>query len=350
MSDTEAKSKPATKRKIRKLREDGMIPNGQDVAGLGGSAAGLLALAAVTYLFAGNLGSVFEATVEDRGQPFDLILGATVEKLGTLVFMTVAPVAGAAVLIAILTAIVFNGGILFAIKPVMPQIDRISPVSGVKRIYGRRGWIETAASYVRIVVWLIFAGLVGWLSLPPLVNSFACGVPCQASILIPPVWMLLLGAVAIMLLAAGTDMLIQTSLFQFEQMMTQSEVTRERKEQHGNPDIRRERKRRERDGGVEKESIGNDRANMCFFNDTGAVGIRFHPQKAPIPRITTVARTTEEIHALREELRAKGFPEMENDMLVRGCMTAAAGASLDTDLFGTFATSLRQMFAEKGAT
>ena len=341
MSNSEAKTKPASARKLRKLRTDGSVAQASDATGFLGAAAGTVAILILVGSVAAGLTQIFDVAIAAAELPFDEALRAAPKEIGRRVVLLVAPIAAASLIVSVIVTIIYNGGIIFAIKPVVPQMERVSPLAGLKRVYGRRGWIETGATALRLTLWLGFAALVGWLWLPGFAGAAQCGLPCQARLAIPPAWLIGVGFAVILILSAGTDMLVQKSLFEFEQMMTESEVKQERKEAFGDPGIRKERRRRQREEPPDPKAIGLSRANMCFFDETGAVAIRYHPQMARIPRICHKGSGFE-AHEMRRTMGEAGMAVVESAEIVRGCRGIAPGGAMAADLYEPFAKALKK--------
>ncbi len=340
MSDTEAKTKPASPRKLRKLRQEGTVANSTESAGFAAAAAGIVVLLALTGVALTSLFELFEVVATAMTLPFDEVVRATSADVLWRLVMVVGPIAGASVFVAIIVAILYNGGILFSTKPVAPQLERISPVSGLKRIYGRRGWVETATTFLRIFLWLAFVAILAWIWLPRFAGAVQCGFPCQARTAVPALWLLGIGLIVVFVLSAGADMLIQKSLFLFEQMMTETEAKQERKEAFGDPGIRAERRRRQREEPPDPSAVGAERANICFFAGNKAVAIRYHPQQARVPRVS--ARLTgDAAKALRDRLTSAGLPVVESAQLVKGCWSVEPGGAMPTDLYEPFSKTLR---------
>lgn len=341
MSDTEAKTKPASPRKLRKLREEGNVAQASEAASFFGAAAGTIAVLVLAGATLAMLVDIFEVVMLAATLPFDeAVRAASSETFHRLAFI-VAPIAAAPIVVGVVATIVSNGGIVFAIKPVTPQVERVSPLSGLKRIYGRRGWIETAVTFVRIVVWLAFVAVVALVWLPAFAGAVQCGLPCQARSAIPPLWLFGMGFVAVLVLAAGADVLAQRSIFLFEQMMTESEVKQERKDAYGDPGIRKERRRRAREEPPDPNAIGRENANLCFFDDEGAVAIRFHPKMARIPRVCAKAKGGEAVE-MREAMAGAGFTIARSDEVVRGCRAVVLGGPLPSEHYEAFVTALEE--------
>lgn len=344
MSDTEAKTDPASQRKLRKKREEGVVPAAMDIAGLAASAAGLLALLAATPWLIAQLTNAVIAAFETVTMPFDEAMAAGLHRMLAVLGWTVGLVAAAALMASILVTILYNKGLVFAIKPVLPQLTRVSPKAGLARIYGRRGWIETAAGIGRIAVWTGAGGLIAWVFVPDLYRAWGCATICSGGQVIRLGVTLLLAAVVMMMLALSVDMLVQRALFLHEQRMTKTEVKRERKEQGGNPEIRRERRRQQRAMAAGAGAVGLARANMGFVSGTRAVAIQFDPPAAPLPRIAAKARDAAAVRAMRAELARAQHPVLDDQAeIVEAGLRVDVGEVLPQTAFTAFGQAMRRI-------
>lgn len=343
MSDTEAKTRPASQRKLRKLRKEGQVPQTTESTGYLGVVIGLLALLGSAPIAFAALLSLFDETFVAIETPFEDVLPDAPGLIGRPLGLILGPVVGAAVAAAVLGALVFNNGIVFAAKAVAPQVTRVSPLSGLKRIYGRRGWIETAMSLVRLGLWFAILLASAFLLLPRIVDATNCGVPCQAGTGARMAVTVLLGAVVTMLLAMAAEVAIQRGLFLHEQQMTETEVKQERKESFGDPGIRRERQRRAREAPPNPAAAGADKANIWIFHEDRALGIRYRPEDEPIPRVAARLEGQEAIRVRKAVTRSK-TPLVENAVIVSGCGGVGPGDPIPSHLYETFATLLRKHY------
>ncbi len=345
MSDgSEDKKHSASHTKLRKQRDQGSVASGQESSSFLAAALGLILIAAM----AGTIWQQFQRMIIKSfdlvGMPFDQAVEVGLRSVGPTLLILLLPLVGIALSIAFLAAVIYNKGLLFALKPVSPQIARINPIEGFKRIYGKRGWVETGISVLRISSWLIFAGLLGALPMLKLLQQSTCMGACLVNQMLPVFKILLIGAPLILILAAVSDMIVQRKLFLGEQKMTETEKKRETKDQHGTPEIRQERQRRMREAARPMRKPGAENATMCFYHRECAVGIEFKPPSVILPYVVAKARTAEEAVKLRKAISRKGWPEMEHPILTRAALARPEGDALDEANFATFIEAVNAMF------
>ena len=344
MSDSEEKTRPASDRKLMKQREEGSIAQATEGAAFLGAAACLLLMAAGFVTALSLIRAMFLSAFGSIGMSFQHGLGTVLADVARTGFAMVVPIVATMLAFTLTVTLIYNRGPAFAAKPVTLQFNRVSMKAGVKRIYGRRGWIETGTGALRVSVFFAVMILVTWLFLPQIVSVPRCGFPCTARLAIWLVSMFLTTAILIFVVASAIDMIVQRSIFLHEQKMTESESKRETKEQLGDPEIRKERRRQQRDGVKQADAIGPDRANMCFFAGDVCFAIRYHPQYAPMPRIAAVSKKPAGRDALRDRVRANGFPELEDDVLVGLLTGSVPGDAVPERAFDRLAMSMGLIF------
>jgi type III secretion protein U len=343
MNETESKKHPPSAKKLRKLREDGSVPSGADLAGLIAAAAGIAALAGTAWSIWDKISAAFAMAPDLLEMPLDEALDVASGSFSRLLLMAVVPVVITVIFAGVIAGLLFNNGVVFAMKPVTPQIDRLSPLAGLKRIYGLRGWVEVAAAFVRIALWLTFAGMCSVIFLPGLIRSPHCASLCQAHMLAPLIWTLILGAIVLMLVYAGLDMLVQTWLFRHEQRMTETERNREIKDQFGSLELRKERARLRnvtRTSGP--ASAMPENANMLFWSGATAIAVLFDPPGTQVPYVLAKARSDQELEQLRKKLGGQRIFEYESEQIVKAGIGKDLGGMLDPSAFDEFARICRE--------
>ena len=337
---TEAKTDPASHRKLRKQREQGSIANGQELASLIACAGGLLFTAATAVTMWRRLASGFVDVSALFAMPFEIGIAQLVDFL----FYAVSPRIGVIFSVGIVASLLFNGGFVFSLKPVAPQLSRVSIKTGFTRIYGRRGWLETGISLVRLAVWLLLAAFVGYVWLPSFMAAPLCEGPCAAGLAGPLAWIIVILAIIVLLLSGAIEGVIQKNQFLHEQKMTKTEVKRERKDQFGSPEVSRERRRLMRQAQQEGAKPGAENGNLCFFTDDFAVAIRYLPPDEKFPYVVAKASDAEAVARLRREMRGKGRSETKAPAFVDQLRGAEIGAPVEAKHYDAFVAALQQIY------
>jgi flagellar biosynthesis protein FlhB len=158
------KTEKPTAKKLKDSRKEGQVIRTPE---LGGWAAMLGAAVLLQWGVARTGESVRELFIRATG----LIRAPTTEQATALLHdglvsaVTVSVVVGAGVLIVNVIFSGAQGGIHFASKAMKPQLSRLNPLKGLKKILGPQAWWELAKTLLKtaavgLVVWRSVAGLV----------------------------------------------------------------------------------------------------------------------------------------------------------------------------------------------
>ncbi|MEM8773855.1 MAG: EscU/YscU/HrcU family type III secretion system export apparatus switch protein [Pseudomonadota bacterium] len=344
MSETEAKTQKASPRKLQKQRREGNIAQSGESSGLLSSAIGVAVFAGVIPFVLTQLEKMFKSASQSISLEFHDALNLAVPEIGGLTVLLVLPFVLLFSITSIMTSILLNGGIVFSMKPVAPTLSRVGIVTGLKRVFGRRGWIEMSQSFIRVGIWLLCAILVLLSFVASLFRADLCGASCVVQIAVLLGLFLVIVAFFVLIISVGMDILVQKQLFLHEQKMTNSEVKQEQSEQFGTREVRQERKRLRKEMLNSADVVGVDKGNMCLFFAEQCIVVRFHPQEAPIPRITAKAATAETTAQMRSQIMASGCPETEDRKLVEGHTRSSPGDPLKQDFYPEFIEALKRMF------
>lgn len=245
-------------------------------------------------------------------------------------FLLIFPVAMMGLLGAIV-AIAAQGAATMSLKPVMPDISKLNPMAGVKRLFNLRSVIESGMLIFKAALLSVLLLSAIESQLPLLVD--ATRRPPEA--LISPLWEALLRVVFIALAGFAVfgfvDYGIQHFLFIRDQRMSKDEVMREYKSENGNPEVKATRKEfaHELLFGDPLNAVAT--SNMLVANPTHyAVAVAHVPGKIP----TVVAKGVDDM-AIRLRMHAEscGVPVVVNPPLARTLYSIPVGAGIPRSCF-----------------
>lgn len=158
---------------------------------------------------------------------------------------------------------------------------------------------------------------------------------------VTPFALLIFVAVVLLLVSAVFEMIIQKALFLDEQKSTESEKKRESKDQHGSPEIRKERERLRQDqANSSAVPLSADDATILFEDQDGLMGIYYFPPEQTIPVVCAKLRPGKEAKDLVKDLKQYGVLVVQNEAVFRNAKTRGIGESLDSSVFQEFARAL----------
>lgn len=234
----EKTEQPSDKR-LRDAREKGDVPRSKElgtVAVFGAGVASLLTMGGGVTARAKDW--MRDAMSPDLGlleTPHNLFGHAGELLLGLMWIL--APLL-IATLAACFVAPAAMGGFNFATKGLVPDLKKLDPMAGLKRIYGPEGLAELLKSLLRVLLVGGAATLFLWPAMPrlramlhqPLEQAAAGGLKFA-------LWLLMATAAALLLLALA-DAPYQKWNWRRKLMMTRQELREEMKESEGRPEVK----------------------------------------------------------------------------------------------------------------
>lgn len=322
--DNAQRTEDATPKRLEEARKKGDAPKSQEAIAAIMLGAGALGL----WLFAGPTAhGIAETGAPFIGRPHDFLIdaGALQRLFAGLSVKLAAVLAGLAALF-VTAALLANAGQarpVFTTERMKPSLQKISPIAGLKRIFGPSGLFNFAKGVGKLLLVGAVLGLALWPDREILVTAlYSTGqsllVTVQALIL------KLIGlTVLAMTIIAGLDYAFQRHSWKQRLRMTKDEVRRELKESEGDPQIKgRLRQLRETRARKRMVAVVKD-ATVLIMNPTHfAVALDYELGSAEAP--TCLAKGVDEV-ALRMRAAAEEYsvPIVENPPLARALYAAA---------------------------
>jgi flagellar biosynthetic protein FlhB len=317
--DAASRTEEATPRRLDEARKEGDVAKSPELSQTLSLAGAFAALALGGAWFARNLAvglTPFVAhpdSIELRGAA-----GVAVTwRLMALTAPTLLCVLGAAMLAGVSGNVLQMGGFLFTTAKLRPDLSKISPGEGFRRIFG----IDGLAQFARAALKVVLTGLVAWWALAP----HAAELP--GLVALNPIDLMAYGAglardlmfavLALLALGAALDFLWQRQRFLVRMRMTKEELKEDYRQSEGDPrikarvrQIRLERARRRMIQQVPK-------ATVVVVNPTHyAVALRYEQGETPAPQC--VAKGVDEVALrIREVAEEARVPIVEDAPLAR---------------------------------
>jgi len=347
MSDeSEEKTDPASSKKLRDLRARGIIPTAP-------TASDYVAFSVALGTTIGLAGMMIDRLASSFDTAFNLLINAetndSTEALRYFLIYLNAPLLGilcAAVAAGVLFKLISQGGFVFAMERVQPNLGAVNPVSGLQNMFKGPAMTNFLASFIRFLVMIIVLVGLGWLWARDLINLDLCSPTCIWPITWVIIRAILTVAAILIIVTIFFDIAIQQYFFMEQQKMSKTEVKQERKDQNGQPEVRSERKRIARELMDGAQAVGRNRATVYFAHGDGAVAFAFHPQKMPLPKVAARARGREAVALLRADLDSRGVTGFPNEEIVEACINLPLGAPAKREVFMTLAGYLRYMYSQ----
>ncbi|MCW5730724.1 MAG: flagellar biosynthesis protein FlhB [Alphaproteobacteria bacterium] len=349
--DPASKTEEPTSNRLDDARQKGQIAHSQEVNHWFMIAAITLAAATMsgwvgTDIF-GRLRALMEAAHDMPLEPEGMaaLLAALARSVGLALLPVIALLAAAALL-----GNMVQHPVGIAAERIKPQLKRLSPLAGLKRIFSARGISE----FVKGILKLCLVGAVGtWLvwprldSIPQMVTADPVGI---MRLVLELSLTFLAGVAAVLAFIAGADLLYQKWEHRKGLRMSRQEIKDEIKQSEGDPQIkariralRLERSRRRMMAAVPG-------ADVVVTNPTHfAVALKYEMEKMGAPRV--VAKGQDLIaFAIRELAGKHRVPVVENPPLARALFAACdIDQEIPTEHYKAVAEIISYVMRLKGA-
>ena len=318
MSDSEDRTEEPTAQRLKKAREDGQIARSQELA-----PAAMMVMATLFFTMMGQY--IFNRMSElfKHQLQFDRLITDKAELLPAIFarslvdgFVIVLPLLVILYVIAVLST-TLAGGFIFSPGLIAPKFSKLNPMSGLKRMFGPDALINLGKAILKFFV-------VGAILLVSVMNNLddltqisqmdlGAAVHVSGTIIVDACFWLSLGLVLIALI----DVPLQRHQLNKKLKMTKQEVKDEMKNAEGNPEVKGQIRRRQREILNNKMMAKVKDADVVITNPTHfAVALSYDPTGDGAPLL--VAKGEDAMAArIREEAKEHGVYLFEAPLLAR---------------------------------
>ena len=348
----EDKTEDPTAQKLKKARDDGQVARSMELPAaviVIGSFAVLMVtggwvITRLSAVFA--QGFVFDRQLIEK----PLLLPAHFGEHLVSAFMLVMPV----ILFTMVAAVIasgLTGGYLFSLGSVMPKGSKLNLISGLKRIFGTHALVELGKAILKFVLvstvlwWSLMANMdslvrIGQMGLEPALDA------AGKMVLQSGLWVALSLAVIAMI-----DVPWQKHSFTKRMRMTKQEVKDEYKQMEGNPEIKAQIRRRQREMANSRMMDRVKDADVVITNpEHFAVALEYDPTGDGAPIM--VAKGSDHMAALiRAEVKNHGIHIFEAAPLARAIyFTTEVERQVPEDLYHAVAQVIAYVFSLEAAS
>lgn len=351
MADTDQeRTEQPTGKRLQQAREKGQIARSKELGTASVLLSAVFGLLMIKESLAGAMVKILTIGFTlDRDQAFDpnamgamlpALLRELVYPLG-LLFMLVA--------IAAFIGNTLLGGMNFSSEAMMPKWSKLSPLSGIKRMFGVQSLIELVKSIAKVV----FISLFAWWMLSSQFNhllnlsmeGFPGGIIDALDLLL---WMLIILCCALIPIVA-IDVPFQTWNHTRQLKMTKQEVKDEFKDSEGKPEVKGRIRQLQMQMAMRRMMGDVPKADVIITNPTHySVALKYDIAKpGAAPKV--VAKGTDEIAMkIREIAREYEIPIMPSPALTRAIFhSTEIGHEIPEGLFAAVAQVLAYVYQLK---
>ncbi|MFC5381521.1 EscU/YscU/HrcU family type III secretion system export apparatus switch protein [Aquipuribacter nitratireducens] len=326
------KTEAPTPRKLKEARDQGQQPRTQDLSAWASVAA--MAVTAPAVVGAGHrqLADVVQRAAAVAEDPDPAVaVGLLGDAVGSGMLLLV-PLVGAAVLATVVSHVI-QGGVHPAWQKAKPDLKRLNPVEGVKRMFGLMTLWEAAKTLLKSVVLVLVAWWAVARMMPALLGAGSAPLGGTLDTMRDSLALLLQVAVATGVVMAAADFAVQKRKSMKDLRMTKQEVKEEAKTTEGNPLVKQARRSRQIALTRNRMMAAVATADVVVVNPTHyAVALRYEAGKGA-PKV--VAKGVDAVAGkIRERAGEHRVPMVEDVPLARSLHAACeVGDEIPGELF-----------------
>jgi len=310
------KTEPPTPRRRSEARGQGQVAKSQDLNAAVLLLVSLIALALFGPKLWQTLVQVVRRGLGSDGSPsLDAALVAGAES-----FVESAKAVAPIFLLIVLAAFVVlyaQVGWLITFKPLMPNLNKLNPINGLKRLFSAFTLVQLAQNILKLAL----VGLAAWLSIKGIVHQillahvveFADTFGLAADL----VFHVGIRLAVVLLLLSFLDYAYQRHRHEKQLKMTKEEVKEEMKRMEGDPVIKRRRREVQLKLALERIRSAVPKADVVVTNPTHyAVALQYVAEEMAAPKV--IAKGVDYMaQQIRELAVAAGVPIVQKPELAR---------------------------------
>ncbi|MBE8215682.1 MAG: type III secretion system export apparatus subunit SctU [Endozoicomonadaceae bacterium] len=333
------KTEDPTPKKLRDARKKGQVAKSKEVS----STIGIICVVSLLWALSDWFLLLFQEIVLFPAQVYNMefmtAVKAVIMGISTKSLMLIIPLVIVSAVAAILGNVI-QFGLLFSLDPIKPDIKKINPIQGAKKIFALKNLIEFIKSIIKIVFLSTVVYYVIKTNMQELMNMPWCGASCILPVAGHLLKKLILYAIVAFIVISIADFMFEKYQFTKEQRMTKDEVKREYKESEGNPEIKGKRKQ------LHQELVNSEgeikQSDVVIKNPTHiAVGLYYKQEKTPLPVVTSLGKRSQATFILHVA-EQHNIPVIENIALARALYNQAeVGNFIPSELISPVAEVFR---------
>lgn len=347
---SQERTEPATPRKRRKEREEGRVAKSQDLGAATVILVGLLSLLVFgNFLFSKILVFATETIAFMGGQAIRGDGWFSLIKNDILLAMVVPwlPVGLAAALGALIVT-VYQVGFVITPKPLTPNLNRLNPISGLKKILSLRSLVELVKGLLKAV---LFASVI-YYSLrketPQLIQAIRFPLEVGVAQLLDKLLGLSFRLAFLLFVIALFDYGYQKWEFERSIKMSKQEIKEEYKQMEGDPQIRNKIRQKQRELSRGRMMSSVPKADVVITNPVRlAVALEYEREvmEAPVVSAKGSGFIARKIREIAEE---NDIPIVEDKPLARSLYgTLEVGDEVPEELYRAVAEVLAFVYKIK---
>jgi flagellar biosynthesis protein FlhB len=336
------KTEEPTDKKIDDARKKGQVWKSRDLSGVAVFLVGLSGVKIFWPTVESEATKLFHFAFDHMSDPADLKTTATLQLMLmglTTVGLLTLPIVGACAIVGALVDFV-QVGPLFAGESIMPKLDKLNPLAGLKNMFSKKQLVELLKQMIKIgVAGYVVYGVVRD-AMAMVVGTIRGDTQTTLAVLGELVFRVSVRIGLLFTLFAIFDVWFQRRSYMKDMMMTKEEVKREYKESEGDP--HHKAKRREMHMEI-LESAQMDAvrdSDVVVTNpDHVAVALKYTRGQQGAPRVLAKG-TDDTAQAIKAVAREANVAIMRNIPLAHALLALDVGDEVPPELYDAVAEVL----------
>jgi flagellar biosynthetic protein FlhB len=321
--DDQQRTEEPTQRRLDEAHRKGDVVKSGELASLVLLGGGVLALtffgASSVQRFAGEFRPFLE-------NPADIVLDSgsaamLLAHVASGLFFVLAPALGL-MLLAALAGHVFQHRPVFSAARLKPDLAKLSPIKGFKRVFGLDGLLNFVKGIAKILLVGGACVWVAWLERTRLVSALDLPLAGVASLALSLMAKALLAGLMVLAVIAALDYLYQRQRFMARHRMTRQELRDELKQSEGDPQVKARIRQIRIERSRKRMIAAIPEATVVITNPTHyAVALKYESGKMSAP--VCVAKGVDHLAlTIRKVAEDNDVPIVENPPLARALYAA----------------------------
>jgi flagellar biosynthetic protein FlhB len=347
--DADQRTEAPTPRRREETRRKGQVAKSNDMTAAVGLLGGLVLLKLIGDNTLAGLKSLCHRMFSISSDELDVSTATNAAATAASVALEV--VVPIMIVLAVIGGVVtlLQVGLMLTGHPLKPSLGKLNPLSGVKRLFGKRTAVKLFVDLFKLLLisWVAFASIrseleavIGLASLSHIeILSAASGI----------VFVLGVRLGLVLLVLALIDYAYQRWQHEQDIKMTKQEIRDEMKRMEGDPQVRDRRRRVASQLSLQRTAQQVPKADVVVTNPTEfAVALQYDPEQTSAPRV--VAKGGDFMaQRIRQIAFAHGVPVIQRRMLARAIYhTVDVGREIPAEFYGAVAEILAYVYEASG--
>jgi len=346
------KTEPATPKRRHEMRQKGQIPKSRELVTAFVLLISFFSMKVLSkYIFA----DMVVAMRSFLSFPKDIDKSFTTENVMKLFIQAAVIMAKALAPILIIIALValivnyVQVGALFSAKPLMPNLNKLNPVEGFKRLFSKHSFVELIKAILKI-------SIIGYVVYDYLKDNYRIipellDMNIESSFVFIGNTLISVGirAAVVLLILSVFDLGFQLWDYEKNIRMSKQEIKDEYKMVEGNPQIKSKIREKQRQLALRRMMAEVPKADVIITNPTHfAVAVKYDAAASDAPLV--IAKGKDLIaQRIKDIARENKVPVVENKPLAQALYKSVdIGGKIPTELYKAVAEVLAYVYSLKG--